>query len=90
MVIIPGVCTVVIVVVVIRVVVVSSSAGGDVTPLPKPDWAARGAADEVTAVVRIPGDIIVEVSSDSLMDGTAWVGLVVVPVSLDHRLKDYM
>lgn len=37
---IPGVCTVVIVVVVIRVVVVSSSAGGDVTPLPKPDWAA--------------------------------------------------
>lgn len=37
---IPGVCTVVIVVVVIRVVVVSSSAGGDVAPLPKPDWAA--------------------------------------------------
>lgn len=78
---IPGVCTVVIVVVVIRVVVVSSSAGGDVTALPKPDWPALGAADEVTAVVRIPGDITVEAGSDSLIDGMAWVGLVVVPVS---------
>lgn len=34
-------------------------------------------------MVRMPGDIIVEVTSASLMEGTAWVGLVVVPVGLN-------
>lgn len=68
--------TVVIVVVVIRVVVVSSSDGGDVTPPFPPDWPNLGAVEEVMAVVRTPGDITVDAGST---DGTAWVGLVVVP-----------
>lgn len=65
---IPGVWTVVIVVVVIKVVVVSSSPGGDVAPPFLPDWPDLGADEEVMAVVRTPGDIIVKAGST---DGTA-------------------
>lgn len=56
--------------------VVSSSVGGGVTPPFPLDWPDWGAVEEVMAVVRTPGDITVEAGST---DGTAWVGLVVVP-----------
>lgn len=72
---VPGVCTVVMVVVVIRVVVVSSSEGDDVTALHARGWPA----DDVAAVVRTPGDIMVDEGPDWWTGGTACVGLVVVP-----------
>lgn len=56
---------------------VSSSGGGDNVTLPfPPDWPGWGAVEEVMEVVRTPGDITVDAGST---DGTAWVGLVVVP-----------
>lgn len=69
--------------VVIKVVVVSSSPGGDVKPPFLPDWPDLGADEEVMAVVRTPGDITVKAGST---DGTAWVGLVVVPES-SHKSR---
>lgn len=71
--------------VVIKVVVVSSSAGGDVIPPFPPDWTDWGAVEEVMAVVRTPGGITVKAGST---DGTAWVGLVVVPDSSEKARQD--
>lgn len=75
---VPGMCMVVMVVVVIRVVVVSSSMGAEDIVFLDPVWPAAG--EGFRAVVRRPGDMAVAVGSVCPSPGTAWVGLVVVPV----------